>query len=342
LLRPRRIAFELINPASKKISPVKTPGGGNMPETLLLPEYVARINASWRKTADGVLETARLCAQAQDGLRSKDRAKLIKQLDFNAATFSKLVKIGSREQLQDESVKSLLPPSYSIVYEVAKLDDAELQSAIADKIINPGMTRSELNAWIGKRKNGDAAEAKEDPEKIIATIKVPADYDDNKRNQLVKALAKLETQFGCSLERPSDPEEAAYDRMVLRVNDDIRKRARRFIADLKRHRLQGLGKLSPAEKKRYWSFSDEELEIPLDATWEQVKQTLELVGAGDQFERIRDEALRLFDVPETVVSGDPPESPEEALEVMRSTFAMRRANDGVNRNPNKYAGFKFT
>jgi hypothetical protein len=330
-----------INPVSKTISPEKTSGGGNMPEISLLPEYVTSINASWRKTTESVLETARLCAEAQSGLRSKDRAKLIKQLDFNAATFSKLVKIGSREQLQNEPVKSLLPPSYSIVYEVAKLNEGDLQVAIKDGVINPGMTRSELSAWMGKRKGDGSETSEEDHGKIIATVKVPADYDDEKRDQLVKALAKLQAKFGCRLEQPSDPQAAAFDRMFERMNDYIRKEARRYIAALKSRRLQGLGRLSPAEKKRRWGYHDDEIDIPFDASWDRVKEVLEMVGNADQFERIRDEALRLFDVPETVVSSEPPENPEDAMKVVRSAIDRWRKRDDIKRDPAKLAGFKY-
>ena len=127
-----------------------------MSEIFLLPEYADKINASWRKTTESVLETARLCADANKDLKSKDRARLIKQLAFNAATFSKLVKIGSKYQLQSDPLKSLLPPSYSIVYEVAKLNEGDLQVAITEGVINPGMTRRDLDAWIGKTQSEDA------------------------------------------------------------------------------------------------------------------------------------------------------------------------------------------
>src|SRR6185437_2062374 len=48
------------------------------------------INTSWHRTTDTVLETARLCADAEQKLRPADKNKLFKELDFNKATFSKL------------------------------------------------------------------------------------------------------------------------------------------------------------------------------------------------------------------------------------------------------------
>jgi hypothetical protein len=99
--------------------------------------------------------------------------------------------------------------------------------------------------------------------------------------------------------------------------------------------------LSPAEKKRRWGFHDDEIDIPFDASWDRVKEALEVVGNADQFERIRDEALRLFDVPETVVSSEPPENQEEAMKAMRSAIDRWRKRDDIKRDPAKLASFKF-
>ena len=63
-------------------------------------KFADAINKSWRKTTDNVLETAKLCADADARLETKEKKKLIKDLDFNDSTFSKLVTIGSRAQLQ--------------------------------------------------------------------------------------------------------------------------------------------------------------------------------------------------------------------------------------------------
>ena len=45
-----------------------------MSEIFLLPEYADKIDATWRKATESVLETARLCADANKDLKSKDRA----------------------------------------------------------------------------------------------------------------------------------------------------------------------------------------------------------------------------------------------------------------------------
>ena len=79
-----------------------------------IQDRATAINTSWHKTTDSVLETAKLCADADNKLCPVEKNKLFKELDFNKATFSKLVKIGSQQHLKD--VKRFLPPNYTVVY----------------------------------------------------------------------------------------------------------------------------------------------------------------------------------------------------------------------------------
>lgn len=288
-----------------------------------IQDYAKAINASWHRTTDSVLETARLCAEADKKLPTDQKNKLFKDLEFSKAAFSKFVKIGSHPQLQTDPVKSLLPPNYSIVYEVAKLAELDLRVAIKEGVITPKMSRGDLDAWL-ERRLGKIPASDSPLARIIATVEVPSDYDPKKQALLEKALEKLRLQFGFSLERPRDPEEMAFNRMAARVDDHIRKEARRFIHTLKSSRVQAAGKVSAAERKNLWPFSDDELAIAADATWEQVKAALELVGNADEFERLRDEALRLCGVPEERVSDHPIIDHDEALAEIRAAMHEAR------------------
>ena len=159
-------------------------------------------------------------------------------------------------------------------------------------------------------------------------MEVPSDYDPKKQALLEKALEKLRVQFGFSLERPRDLEEMAFNRMAMRVDDHIRKEARRFIHTLKTSRVQAAGKISAAERKNIWPFTDDELAIAADATWDQVKAALELVGNADEFERLRDEALRLCGVPEERVSDHPLIDHDEAMAEIRAAMQEARRAHG--------------
>ena len=77
-----------------------------------------------------------------------------------------------------------------------------------------------------------------------------------------------------------------------------------------------------------WPFTDDELAIAPDATWEQVKAALELVGNADEFERLRDEALRLCGVPEERVSDHPIIDHDEAMVEIRAAMQEARRAHG--------------
>ena len=131
-------------------------------------ECAERLNAKWRRATDDILEIAADCIKAFEKLTTADTKKeFFKNLVFSPATFSKLCHIGRDPRLQDEEVKSLLPPKYSVMYEVTQLTTEELNEAIDQEVLKPDTRRSDLIAWRDKRRGksrasqtgGDGAEA---------------------------------------------------------------------------------------------------------------------------------------------------------------------------------------
>lgn len=297
-------------------------------------KFATEINRNWHKTTEHVLETARLCAEADKNLRSSEKSKLYDALDFNKATFSKLVKIGKQKHLHDEKVKPMLPPNYTVVYELAKLSEEDLGVAIRDKVVNPNMTRGELDAWLSERK-GNSPEATK--ERVIATVCVPSDFDEKKEAMLEAALDALRTEFGIEVRRPRDQELDALNSMARKIDDYIRKGARRYIRSLKAKKLGGKRHLSPAARKQLWSYSQDEVEIRPDASWEEVQCALDTVGAGDQFERLRDEAFRLHGVSEKTLKKHPPVNQaagrEDLREVVEEFYASLPKSSRDRRRP---------
>jgi hypothetical protein len=138
--------------------------------------YVKAINTSWHKSTDSILETAKICAEAEKKLNANEKAKLFKDLIFSKATFSKLAKVGSQTRLLSENVKPLLPPNYSILYDIAKLSERDLGQAIKDGIINPNMSRADLEAWAAEQR-GEGKEEGDGEDRVIATLLVPSDFE---------------------------------------------------------------------------------------------------------------------------------------------------------------------
>jgi hypothetical protein len=257
-----------------------------------------------------------LCADADKKLKTADKSKLFSVLVFNKSTFSKLAKIGSNEQLLSKDLRPSLPPSYSILYELAKLSEDDLKLAIGEHLINPDMTRADVERWVALR-GGDVEKTEDKKLHLFATLRTPSKFDKTKERELEAALDKLMTDFGIDVQRPRNLEHDAQARISRKVHDYIRKGARLYIRNLKSARIGDRSHLTTAQRQELWKFSDDELKIDDDATWERVEDVLELVGASDQFGRLRDEALRLHGVSENAVRAHNNMSEEQAMAQIR-------------------------
>jgi hypothetical protein len=93
------------------------------------------------------MEVARLCAEANARLKAAQKSELIEALPFGAATFSKLLRIGTDIRLQAPDIQRLLPAHYTCVYHITLLTDEELKQAIAENVIHSEMKRDHLQKW---------------------------------------------------------------------------------------------------------------------------------------------------------------------------------------------------
>ena len=281
-----------------------------MTTTRSIADYAKQINTCWRKTTDSVLETAALCAEAKNSLtKDDDRKALVDKLDFSPAAFSKLVKIGERKELQANPIKTLLPPNYSIVYELAKLEDDDLKRAVSDGVVSPSMSRASLKQWMG----GGATKADEQ-DVVFGTLRIPLDYDARKKMQLEAELEKLKAKFDFEFERPRDPMLEERERLEKRFDRLLRKRARDHIRDLKSQKLgSGRKKVAEDEARKLWPFNEADIKIADDATPEQVRAILSKVGSADQYKRIFDEVRRICGLSEVQVEEHPTLDLNEAL-----------------------------
>jgi hypothetical protein len=115
-------------------------------------DYAGRIADGWRRAASGMIELARLCAEADGRLTPAQKRFLVERLPFDRPTFSKLVRVGRDARLRDPSLQALVPPHYTVAYPVSRLTDEELDLAVGEGVIHPGMTRSGLQRWLRARR----------------------------------------------------------------------------------------------------------------------------------------------------------------------------------------------
>jgi hypothetical protein len=108
-------------------------------------EWAARISACWRASFEGILETGRLLAAAKAALQHGDFGKMIEaDLPFKANTAQRLMAIAADERISNAAHAPLLPPVWSTLYELTKLDDDQFEAGIAKGVIRPDMERKEV------------------------------------------------------------------------------------------------------------------------------------------------------------------------------------------------------
>ena len=114
--------------------------------------YLARAETGERKSRDGVLERAKALAEAEDKLSNPELKALRTRLKMQRGTLSKWGKIGTTDSLYMPDVTELLPDAFTIIYEIALLNESEIKTAIKEGKIHPQMNRAGFTKWRNKRR----------------------------------------------------------------------------------------------------------------------------------------------------------------------------------------------
>lgn len=122
-----------------------------------------------------------------------------------------------------------------------------------ERVVNPNMTRADLERWVAERK-GEGQDSEDEKEKyrLFATLRAPSNWGKDREEELEVALDELMKKFGIALQRPRNLESDAMMRIVRKVNDHIRKGARQYIRSLKSARLGDRSNLSTSDRKTLW------------------------------------------------------------------------------------------
>jgi hypothetical protein len=118
-------------------------------------EKIASVIAEgWGKSAEAILEVAKVCAEASKTLSADDIRKLRARLPFDATVFSKLVAIGRCPHLNRPEVTRTIPPNWTTLRLLADLTPAELGAAISAEA-----KRRDLKSWIDRNSLSGQARA---------------------------------------------------------------------------------------------------------------------------------------------------------------------------------------
>lgn len=113
-----------------------------------------RINAEWRKSVQGILNVGRQLIAAKEACEHGEFIRLFKGSDnavpdpvpFGIHTADRLMAIAAKPAIADCAHAHTLPQSWATLYELTKLDDAEITARIEAGEITPEMTRSQAAA----------------------------------------------------------------------------------------------------------------------------------------------------------------------------------------------------
>jgi hypothetical protein len=269
-------------------------------QPLLVSEYAERITGAWHNSVDSVFEMSRLCAEADQGLNDDDKKELIARLPFDRTRFVKLAKVGRDQRLQDLQIRSLLPDHHTMLYELAGLTDNELKAAVETKIIHPAMKRAALTAWVKDRRGEELPTRDKDaaalPKGIHSAIRLPPNMPDDAVERFEGELLTLCEAYGVDIIYPKSKALAnkrEENRRFRRYNDHLVRESRKIVSEMKRRQLKGRPRHISSEdwRRTRWPYAPEETRID-SPDEEQIRYALEIIGRGDEFDRIRQEAMR--------------------------------------------------
>jgi hypothetical protein len=275
-------------------------GLGPGAQPLLVSDYAERITSAWHKSVDSVFEMSRLCAEADQRLDDDDKKELIARLPFDRTRFVKLTKIGRDQRLQEPQIRPLLPDHHTILYELAGLTDDELKAAVETKSIHPKMKRAELTTWVKTRRGqwgrADDKDAEALPKGIHLAIRLPPNMPDDAVERFEGELLTLCEGHGVDIVYPRT-------RILAEQREQIRRfrnyekcmigEARKIVREMKTGQLKGRPRHISSEdwRRTRWPYAREETRID-SPDEEQIRYALEIIGRGDEFDRIRQEAMR--------------------------------------------------
>jgi hypothetical protein len=133
-------------PVTEKAVPVVSV---ERPNTRSWNEWVTLINGAWRKAPEAYINTGKQLLAAKEELPRDEFESIIKlKLAFEASVARKLICIGANPIICAHVHK--LPPCWSTIYELTKLDYAVLQVAFENAAIHPKMKRKDVRVLAGK------------------------------------------------------------------------------------------------------------------------------------------------------------------------------------------------
>lgn len=118
-------------------------------DPLSVDGWASRIADRWHDSVQAIFDVGNLIAEAKAALPQGDFLTLSrKMLPFSARTAQRFMAIAADERLSDATRVSLLPAHWGTLYEITRLDDAQLERRFTDGTICPDMDRKDISTAV--------------------------------------------------------------------------------------------------------------------------------------------------------------------------------------------------
>lgn len=117
-------------------------------------DFAKSINILWQKTAEGFIQIGQILRAARVQLGSKEWKKLTEgdMLPFDERKMQMFIRMARNPVFQKPSHVAQLPPSYTTIDVLGKLDQQHLLIAFKKKDIHPNMERRDAEELVEKTK----------------------------------------------------------------------------------------------------------------------------------------------------------------------------------------------
>ena len=110
-------------------------------------QYAEEFNGFLRNSVQTIIEAGRTLVKAKEALAHGEFTDMLEHdLLVGPRTAQKLMAVGQDERLTNTNIWTHLPPTWTTLYELTRLDDKTLEMAAKDGTINPDMLGKDAKA----------------------------------------------------------------------------------------------------------------------------------------------------------------------------------------------------
>lgn len=124
-------------------------------------DLIERVNCLTKNTANNILEIGSVMVEAKDELQSDDYEDFLSATGYQqkSASIRKWLTIGNA-YIKLKPIVHRLPPLWTTIYKIAKLDSNKLDLLEQSEVLNPAVTAREIDEFLNTNNKHNAKQIK--------------------------------------------------------------------------------------------------------------------------------------------------------------------------------------